>query len=898
MTERDNRREPDRRRKPPEESARPKPRPRPSRRGGSTERVEQTRAVDPYAEAYPYAERAQTRPAAGRRTTKTGVPSRGTSGPGRDEQTRPRLKKILRYAALFFALAVVVGLVATGVVYASIARNLPDPTKQMKGRDQTTRVLDRHGRLLAKLYADQNRTNVPLSKVPVVLRQAVIATEDERYYEHKGVDPLGIVRAIVTDVRTGRKAQGGSTITQQYVKQAFMTPEKSLKRKLAEAALAYRVEKTYSKDKILEMYLNTIYFGHGAYGIETAAQTYFGKHVGQLDVAESAMLAGVIKSPAHFSPYFDPVAAKTRRGTVLAQMRRQGYVDQTAYERATAEPFKLAGLKSKSTFAPYFMDYIKGILTDKYGAQAVYRGGLTVRTTLDVRLQRAAEKAAKEALGRPGDPSASLVALEPSTGQILAMVGGTDYKHQQYNVATQGHRQPGSAFKPFVLVTALESSVSPEATFESGPRVLHPQSGPTWRVTGAGGGRRGPMRLREATERSVNSVYAQLILNLGADKVAETAKKLGIASPIEPVPAIALGGLERGVTPLEMASAYATLADGGVRHTPQPFLEVRDAQGKVLQSFGKPKGKRAIPEAVAYLATDILRGVIQHGTGEKANIGRPAAGKTGTTQAYRDAWFVGYTPQIAASVWVGYPDAAREMNSVHGIKVTGGSFPAQIWAAFMREALKGRPEQKFERPRGLSSVEVCAETGLRATQFCPKKVRGLFLGGHVPRPCDVHTTPTQVVMPNLIGMTKDAALALLQKLKLLFKVVERDVQGVAAGVVAGQTPKAGSKATTETVVTVVVSNGGAGSKAPVANFTFSPDSPSFGQPVAFNASTSTDDGKIVSYVWEFGDGTKGAGKTVAHTYSAAGISSSFEVILWVTDDHGLVSSVRKTISVK
>lgn len=815
------------------------------------------------------------------------------TAPGR--RSVSKRQRWLRLALITLLLGIVIAAIVGGVVYAQIIKDLPDPGAPPKGRDQTTTILDRNGKLITKLFAEQNRTDVPLEKIPASLRQAVIATEDQRFYEHKGVDPLGILRALWVDVRNPSAMHGGSTITQQYVKIAIVTPERTLKRKIMEATLAYRLEKEYSKDQILALYLNTIYFGHGAYGVQTAAQTYFGKNAQDLDLAESAMIGGVIKSPGRYSPFLDPDAARKRRATVLGQMVEQGFVKQTDADTAEKEDLALAEPKRYSSKAPYFVEYVKTLLTDEYGSEAVYRQGLTVRTTLNLGMQAAAEKAIAKALDRKGDPSASLVAIDPKTGDIVAMVGGRDFKTQQYNVAVQGHRQPGSAFKPFVLATALMNKVFPEQTFESGPRKLAVPGGQTWSVTGAGGGRTGPIRLREATEKSVNSVFAQVILGVGADKVADTAATLGIETPITAVPAIALGGLKEGVTPLEMASAYGTLANGGVRFAPHAILEVRDADGKVIRSE-RSKGARAIPANVAYLTTDMLKGVISKGTGTAARIGRPAAGKTGTTQQYRDAWFVGYTPDLVASVWVGHADSQKEMPSVHGRKVTGGSFPAEIWAAFMKSALAKMPKSEFKKPGGLTTIKICLESGQKAGEFCEKTGGGLFLTDNVPGVCALHTTPSKITVPNLIGMTKEDALALLKKLLLLFKVEEREYKDVAPGVVADQNPKQGSEGTTQTVVTIIVSKGKAANQTPVATFTFTPQTPRPNEKVTFDASTSKANGTIVTYAWELGDGTAiASGKTLMHAYKLAG---TYTVTLWVTDDKGRAASVTQTVVVK
>lgn len=798
---------------------------------------------------------------------------------------------------LVVALVLVALAVSGCVVYNSIASSLPDPSKPLRGTEQSTRITDRKGAVITEFFTDQNRTNVTLKDIPPVMRNAIVATEDQRFYQHQGVDFLGMLRAAFTDVTGGGAAQGGSTITQQYVKKAFLTPEKTLKRKIAEAVLAYRVEQTYSKDKILEMYLNTIYFGHGAYGVSTAAETFFGKPLSALTAPEAALLAGVVKSPSNYSPYLQPAAAKKRRDTVLMQMRDQGYLKPAEYNTAIATTIVVAPLKRGSKVAPYFVEYVRDQLVKQYGSDLVYRGGLKVTTTLDLGLQAAAEDSVAKALSKPGDPSAAVVTLDPKTGAILAMVGGRDFASQQYNVVTQGHRQPGSAFKPFLLATALDQGVSPEQTFSSGPIVIDvPGSGP-WSVTGASGGGSGPLRLRLATWDSVNSVFAQLIMQVGADKVAATAKAMGIATPITAVPAIALGGLKEGVTPLEMATGYATLANGGTRMEPFGVLEVRDSTGKVLAT-AKPAGTKAIDPAVAYLTTDILKGVITQGTAKSAGIGRPAAGKTGTTQEYRDAWFAGYTPDLTTVVWVGFPDAQKAMTSVHGIKVTGGSFPAQIWQTYMKVASAAFPKNDFPRPAGLTEETYCQDSGGKATQYCPKTATGLFLTAKLPADCTLHKAPTTVTVPNLIGMTKDAAIAALQKLALLFKVIEKDVKGATAGSVTDQDVKAGSSVPVGATVSLTVATAGpVKGKPPVAAFTWTPKSPKANAPILFDASTSTGDTPITKYVWEFDAGQQEttSGKTASYTFKTVG---PHDVTLWVTDSSGQTTSLTMKVQVQ
>jgi membrane peptidoglycan carboxypeptidase len=378
--------------------------------------------------------------------------------------------------------------------------------------------------------------------------------------------------------------------------------------------------------------------------------------------------------------------------------------------------------------------------------------------------------------------------------------------------------------------------------------------------------------------------------------VVKAASAMGIETEITPVPAVALGGMREGVTPLEMTSAFGTLANGGTHMKPFGILEVKDTSGKVIFT-GAPSARKAIDPAVAYLTTDLLKGVIKSGTGKKAAIGRPAAGKTGTTQENSDAWFVGYTPNLVAAVWVGYPSAMKPMNNVHGIKVTGGTFPAQIWAAFMKAAVAPLPKEEFQKPAGLTSFEICLDSGGKATPFCPKKGSGLFLDKFPPTECALHGTPTSITIPSIIGMLKVDAIATLEKAFLKYATQEKDHATVPPGTVFDQDPPAGSIGTTATVVTIVVSSGTSADKAPVAVFDWTPKPAVWTGPVNFDASASTDDGSIVKYVWEFGDGAKDmtSGKVVSHTYAGA---KDYSVTLWVTDNAGHTTSLTKTVPVK
>lgn len=822
---------------------------------------------------------------------RTGEPSRRPSAGTSRPKKRSRWRVFWRIVLVTLLLLLIAGGITGCVVYERLTDDLPDLSASSDPLAETSIIYDRGGNVLTELHAEQNRTYVPLASIPVQLRDAVISTEDQSFYEHKGVDPFGIARALWVNITQG-KHQGGSTITQQYVVNTFIQREDTITRKIKEAILAYRLETQFSKDEILEKYLNAIYYGHGAYGVAAAAETYFGKDLSQLTTAECAMIAGIIKSPGRFSPRIDPEAAKTRRDTVLGQMLEQGYIDQATHDAAVAEPFTLATPAPTTTAAPYFVEWVTQQLVDTYGADAVYKGGLRVKTTIDLGMQAAAETAIATVLDRPDDPSAAIVAIDPKTGEVRAMVGGKDFNTQQFNAAVQGGRQPGSSFKTFVLASALEHGISPEQTYESAAGSFPIPGGQTWNVTGSSAG--GPLRLRVATEKSINSVYAQLILAVGADKVADTAKRMGITTPIKAVPAIALGAQE--VTPLEMASAYGTLADGGVHVEPHGIVEVSQKSGEVLYT-APTTGAEVISPAVAYLTTDILKGVIASGTGTAAKIGRPAAGKTGTTQEYRDAWFVGYTPDLVAAVWMGHVEGQVEMTNVHGKKVTGGSFPAAIWASFMKAALANTPATEFTQPKGLTTATICLDSGQMAGPLCPSQGTGLFLSTNLPVACELHATPTAVDVPNLIGTMKADALATLANLGLVASVEEKAVSGVPAGMVSDQDPRYGGQVPVGTTIKVIVSTGSPQMKEPIASYTFTPAAPKPGDAIAFDASGSSDaDGTIVKYAWEFGDGSPlVTGAKVSHTFTSAG---EYTVTLWVTDDDDLVSSLPLTIEVK
>lgn len=574
---------------------------------------------------------------------------------------------------------------------------------------QTTQVFAADGSLIATFHAEHNRQNISLKDMPAHLWKGAVAAEDSRFFRHRGLDLRAITRALIADVRARSAVQGGSTITQQYVKNAYIDrPQRTILRKVREALYAAQVERTLSKNKILENYLNTVYLGKGAYGVEAGAKTYFGKSALQLTVSESALLIGLIPGPVRYSPYENAEGAEQRRLFVIDRMQKLGYIDAPTADKARNEKPALAKPGEEVFRFPWFVDAVRRYLIAEYKESAVFTGGLVVRTTVDPALQEKAEEIIAKTLNRPEDPYASLVAIDPRTGYVKAIVGGRDYATEKYNIAIQGRRQPGSAFKPFVLVGALENGISPKATFK-GPSRLCPKgwSSKDGCLSNYGGSGFGTLTLENATAKSVNTVFAQVILKVGPDKVVDTAKRMGIPGPdwmpgkteIEPVPALTLGTEE--VTTLEMASAMGTLAARGAYREPKLVSEVRDASGKILER-GPAEPQEALDQRVADNANKVLEKVITGGTGTRAKLGRPAAGKTGTADDYRNAWFVGHTPDLAAAVWIGHRDKNRPLHNVHGVgSVTGGTIPAQIWAAFMKFALEKIAPSDFPAPGAL-----------------------------------------------------------------------------------------------------------------------------------------------------------------------------------------------------
>lgn len=613
-------------------------------------------------------------------------------------QKRPAKKSgsTAKRIILGFGLVILVMLTGIGCGFLTASMNTkPDLANDILP-PASSQIYDINGNEIANVHAAENRRPVKIEQVPKDLQNAFVAVEDNRFYEHSGVDPRGIMRALYANIRGRGVSEGGSTITQQLAKNAYLTQDRTITRKIQEVFLALQLERQYTKQEILEMYLNQIYFGQGAYGVQAAAQTYFGKDVDKLTLNECAMLAGIPKSPNYYSPANNMQAAQARKAVVLDQMAKYGYIANSQAQKTKQEQLTLVKpvAKEKDNTAAYFIDYVTQTLIDKYGADAVYKEGLKIYTTLDMDMQKAAEEAVKKLPTYRTDgngvqqPQAAIVAIDPHNGYIKAMVGGrgTD----QFNRATMAVRQPGSAFKPFVFAAALEEHFTPNTVINDAPIDIG-----GWRPQNDSGSFSGKVTMREVAQHSINVPTVKIAQKIGIDKPIYYAQAMGISTFVldgaqnDKQLATALGGMTKGVTPLEITSAYGTFANKGVHVEPVVIVKVLDRNGKVLEQY-EPKQNSVISANSAAELTDMLQTVIKNGTGRKADIGRPAAGKTGTTSNYHDAWFVGYTPDLVAGVWMGNDDNTP----MHG--VMGGQLPAEIWKAFMQKALAQTPAKNFD----------------------------------------------------------------------------------------------------------------------------------------------------------------------------------------------------------
>ena len=626
------------------------------------------------------------------------------------------VRNLVVLACVAGVLAVAALVISFGYTYTKVANSMPslDSYKSVE-LAQTSTIYDANGNTVDELYGVQNRYVVPLSKMAPTLPEAAVAIEDHRFYKHGGLDFEGIARAAQTNLETMSIQEGGSTITQQLVKNTYIPQNErnipSFQRKITEASLAWQYDKQHSKKEIIEQYLNTVYFGQNAYGVQAAARTYFNKSAKDLTLPESAMLAGIINLPGTYDPFVDPKSVEERRNVVLDKMLQYHVISKKEHDKAVKSSLGLnRGRVKHENGNEYFLNAVRKELADKFGDKAIYGGGLKVYTTLNPTLQKMANNSVNQIVNpSAGDPSAALVSIDPASGAVKAMVGGSDYSKIKFNLATQAYRQPGSSFKAFVLAEAIKKGISPQTLYDSKNLFIPLPKGsqePYYSVKNYGDAQRGPISIETAIEQSDNTVFVQLALDLGIKNVVDMAHKLGITSPLETGPATAIGGLGHGVTPYEMASAYSTFANNGEHMKPYLVQKVtQEKDGKEVTVYEhKQQGERALSEDQAKEMNQLLEGVVNRGTPTyfhnlNTEIGRPSAGKTGTTEMFRDAWYVGYIPQLTTSVWVGYPKPTPMIN-IDGLQqVNGENFPLDIWSAYMQQAVQEYPTVKqFDYP--------------------------------------------------------------------------------------------------------------------------------------------------------------------------------------------------------
>lgn len=611
-----------------------------------------------------------------------------------------------------------------------------------------TTILSDDGTPLRTLFVER-RIPVPLEDMPDTLIKAIIAVEDARFYRHFGLDLRGITRALLRDIRSLRAVEGGSTLTQQLAKVLFLTPDKNLVRKLKEAVLAINIERRYSKAEILSFYLNQVYLGSGAYGVEAASRTYFGKGVSELNLPESAMIAGLPRSPSRYSPLVNPERALARMEIVLRRLLAEEYISRETFRKAVESGVELIPSRAPEDPAPYFTEMVKRELEERISPNLLYKGGLVIETTLNRDLQKAADEAVRRGVslyeqrhpaGNEDDLQVALVSVHPATGEVKSMIGGRDFTRSPFNRAVQARRQPGSAFKPILYAAALSSGFVPTDLLLDEPHEIDIKGKKEpWIPRNYTDEYKGSVTLRTALENSLNAASVDLLIRLGYQPVIDLASRFGITSDLKPYPSMALGTFD--VSLLEMVSAYGVFENHGIHARPHLIRRVVDREGRVIWESSKHLFDALSPQ-VSFQITNLLEGVIQRGTARRArSLGRPIAGKTGTTDDYKDAWFIGFAPGLSTGVWVGY-----DLPVTLGQGEAGGRVALPIWIEFMKNALREMPQSAFPVPDGIELVEIDPMTGLLAGPECPDRIVEAFIPGTAPgKVCDRHISANPFV---------------------------------------------------------------------------------------------------------------------------------------------------------
>lgn len=661
------------------------------------------------------------------------------ASPEGKELKKKKAALAVRIILIFILLGAIAG------VFLAYTQEIPEVADLRNYKPNlSTAIYDSGNTLISQLYTEQ-RTMVKIADVPLNLQNAIIAKEDPRFYQHSGFDFKGIIRAAFTNMLHRKVIEGASTITQQLARNIFLTREKTLTRKIKEALLALQIEKYYTKKEILELYCNQIYFGSGAYGVEAAARTYFGKHVNELNLQECAMLAALPQAPSQFTPYKNPDVAKEKRDVVLSRMAERGFITESERDFAIEQPIVLGKLEVKN--APYFVEYVRQQLEAKYGTNLIYNGGLRVQTTLDSALQDKAQKVfndhikniqakIEKAKGEPLDTplQGALIAIDPQSGYIKALIGGIDFSQSEFNRAVQSRRQTGSAFKPFVYTAAVDKGFRASDVIMDSPIVFKNDDGTDWKPENFTGKFLGPTILLNGLAFSKNVVTVKVLNKIGIKTVEAYARKLGVTSPMTDDLTLGLGS--SSISLLEMVNAFCAFANGGMKVEPLSILTVKDDAGRVLEEY-KPQLEEALQESTAYIITYMLENAVNRGTGKvirRMGYNAPCAGKTGTTNDFSDAWFIGFTPEIVVGIWVGF-----DTKETLGRNMTGGETAAPIWAEFMMNAYPYASEE-FSVPDNIVFKKVCIKSGLLASPACPYPVDAPFISGTEPvKECDIHT---------------------------------------------------------------------------------------------------------------------------------------------------------------